>query len=312
MRVTTLQTNDTMLNYISSSESKYYDLSKEASSGVKVSKESDDPAAAKSILNIKTQLNQLNSYLDNISTANNELDTLDSTLSSLTDAMQKASDLATQAANGTYNASDLKTIKTQVDQIIQSITDLANTQFDGKYIFSGAATATQTYTTTTDAAGNVTAITYNGTPSTGNYQRYVTISDGASVAINTAGSNIFGQYDSAVPANSYGLLGTLGTLSTALGANDKATTRTCIDNLTTEANSISAIRTNFASVSNRFTMTQDSINSTVTTLKAYKSDLQDADLTTVLADLTAQQTSLQATLQVSSKLLGGKSLLDYM
>lgn len=304
MRVTSLQTNDTMLNYITNSEARYYDLSKEASSGLKVTKASDDPTAAKSLLNVKTQLNQLNSYLDNMSSSQNELDTLDSTFSSLTTAIQSASDIATQAANGTYTSTDLNNMKTQLDQIIKSVTDLANTKFNGKYIFSGTATSTPAYDTNA-VTGN---ITYEGNTDS----RYVTISDGTSVAINAPGISVFGQYDSVVPANSSGLLGTLGTLSTALGTNNKVAISNSIDNLTTNLDTVSASRTNFAAVSNRFTMTEDSINSTKTTLTAYQSDLQNADLATVLADLAAQQTSLQATLQVSSNLLAGKSLLDYM
>lgn len=333
MRVTTLQTNNTMMNYISTAESKYYDLSQEASSGKKVTKPSDDPTAAKSILNIGSQMGQLNGYLDNMSTAQNELDTLDSSLSSLTTLIGKATDLTTEAANGTYSSSDLKNMKTQIDQIIQSVTDTANTNYNGTYIFSGAATSTQTYTTAADGS-----ITYNGTPATGNYQRYVTISDGVSVSINTPGSSVFGSYQAATPAVpgvpaggppwttppvpaqpevATGLLGTLKQLSDALGnggvnPTSGNTVGSYLTGLSTALDTVSTTRTQFAAVSNRFSMTKDSINSSITSLTAYKSDLQDADLATVLADLTAQQTALQATLSATSSLLNGKTLLNYI
>lgn len=354
MRVTTLQTNNTMMNYISTAESKYYDLSQEASSGKKITKPSDDPISAKSILNTGTQLTQLNGYLNNMNTAQNELDTLDSSLSSLTTLVGKATDLTTEAANGTYSSTDLANMKTQIDQIIQSVTDTANTNYNGTYIFSGAATSTQTYTTAANGS-----ITYNGTPAAGAYQRYVTISDGTSVAINTPGINVFGNYNSVTAApvitptvpgdvagttsstttdaagnittiittkvlsggntttttttgTGTGLLGTLKALSTSLGTNNQKDVGSCLTGLSTALDTVSTTRTQFAAVSNRFSMTKDSINSTVTSLTAYQSDLQNADLATVLADLTAQQTSLQATLSVTSNLLNGKTLLNYI
>lgn len=316
-RTTTLGSSDSMLGYIMGSESKYYQLSEEASSGYKVTKPSDDPEAAKSILSINTQLNQLQSYLDNMSQSQTELNSLDDTLSSVTDVITKATDLAAQGANGTYSNTDMDNIKTQIDQIIKSVTDLANTQYDGTYIFSGTATATKPFTTVTDASGNITSITYNGTPSTSDYQRYVTISDGVSFAINTTGDQVFGSYTAATvgppatPATGSGLLLTLGKLSAGLGAHDKTAVSNSLDGLNTALDTVSATRTTFASVSNRFGLTADSINTTVINLKSYKSDLQDADLSQVLADLSIQQTALQASYGVFSK-ISDMSLLNYM
>lgn len=337
MRVTTLQTNNSMLKYITSGESRYYELSKEASSGLKVTEPSDDPTAAKSLLNIKTQLSQLNSYLTNMKTSQNELDTLDTNLSSLTDLIGNATDLATEASNGTYSKTDLKNIKTQIDTIIQSVTDIANTNYDGKYMFSGTATSTQAYQTTS-VSGNITNITYQGTPSTGAYERYVNISDGTKVAINTSGDSVFGSYttngDGTITAN--GILGNLVILSNALGNGGSTTINGTIDGvyhgtvggttyddgtvktsdvltgLNKALDTTSATRTKFASVSNRFDMTKTAINTSITALKAYKSDLQDADLATVLADLSAQETALQASMSVTSSMLSKVSLLNYL
>lgn len=315
MRVTTLGTADSMWNYISNTESKYYNLSQEAASGSKVRQPSDDPTATKSLINIKAQLSQLNGYLDNMSQMQNELDVLDGSMSSLTTLIDNATSLTTEAANGTYSDSNLDDIKVQIDQIIQSVTDLANTNYNGTYIFSGTATSTQTYKTTTDTTtGKITSVAYQGTPSTGDYKRYANISDGVSVAINTTGDQIFGAYSSTdpTPPATSGLLGTLVNLSNALGSHDRPSISKAINGLNTSLDEVSVTRTKFAAVSNRFQITQDSINTTITQLKAYRSDLQDADLSEVLSDLTTQQTALQATYSVASNLLGGKSLLDYI
>lgn len=313
-RVTMLGSANSMLNYIIGGESKYYELSEQAASGLRVIKPSDDSFATKSILDVNSQMNKLNSYLNNMALAQNELDVLDGTLSSLTNLVEKATELTAQASNGTYSNEDMDYIKIQIDQVIESVIDLANTEYNGTYIFSGTATSTKTYTTN-PATGN---ITYNGTPVTDDYQRCTTISDGVAVSINTTGDQVFGSYTAEIagspptPEVAVGLLGTLKQISNALGNHNQAAVSNRLSGLGTALDTVSVNRTKFASVSNRFQITENSINTTKTQLESYKSDLRDADLSDVLSDLTAQETALKATYSITSSLLSGSSLLDYL
>lgn len=350
IRTTTLGTTNAMLGYISSAQSRYYELLEESSSGKKVTEPSDDPSATKGILNTNTKLSQLDQYLQNMSVAQTELDTLDTNLSSLTDLIEQANDLATQTANGTYSSEDMTNTKTQVDGILDSVLDIANTEYNGKYLFSGTATKTQTYTE--DANGN---ITYNGTDtSTDAYKRYVTISDGVNVSINAAGDDVFGSYTTAdttktaaevaseglvegtttttsgntttivtnklnddgtmdvTTETATGLVGTLKLLSNALEAGDHDAVNATLSGFNSSLDTVLATQTKFASVSSRFEMTESSINTTVTNLKSYRSELQDADLAEVATQLAAQETALQATYSITSSMLSGASLLDYM
>lgn len=318
IRTTTLGSTETMLNYIQSNQSRYYTVAEEAASGTKLDKPSDDPTAAKIVLGINSTLNRLGSYTDNIKTAQNELNVLDDTLTSITTSLSSANDLAVQAANGTYSDTDMDNMKIQVDQIIQNITDLANTQYNGNYIFSGTNTSTEAFTTATDGS-----ITYNGTPQTGDYQRNVQISDGVSATINTTGDKLFGSYKAAddkgtpdtsddVPASGTGILGTLKTLSAALGKHDKTAVKGCLSGLTTGMDTVSTERTKFAAVTQRFSMTTTSITSTTTNLKSYRSELQDTDLAEVATELSSAKLALQASMSVSSQMMSKMSLLDYM
>lgn len=322
MRVTTLQTSSSMIDYITSAQSKYNELSEQAASGLKVTKPSDDPSATQNIINVTTQISELNGYTTNMKTAQSELDTVDSTLASVTDLIAKANDYATQAASGTYNADNLATIKSQIDQIMQSVVGFANTDFNGTYVFSGNATSTKTYSTVTDASGNITSATYSGSAS-GEYERYVTISDGLSVPINAKGSDVFGSYTAATvgppatAATGSGLLYNLGTLSAALGtvpqtAASAATISASITGFDANLDTVTATRTKLAAVSNRFEMTETSIKDTITNLKSYKSDLQNVDLAEVATELATAQSALNATYQVTSQMLTSNSLLKYI
>jgi flagellin-like hook-associated protein FlgL len=68
--------------------------------------------------------------------------------------------------------------------------DLANTEYNDNYIFSGANTKTLTYTV--DEKGN---ILYNGTLHTNpDYIRQTEVSEGVFEVINTTGDKVFGYY----------------------------------------------------------------------------------------------------------------------
>ena len=84
----------------------------------------------------------------------------DSTLGSVVAQLTQAISLATQANNGTQNASDVKSISNQISGIVDEVQSLANTSYQGQYIFSGGQTSTTPFTTSNGISPEVT--TYNG------------------------------------------------------------------------------------------------------------------------------------------------------
>jgi len=54
--------------------------------------------------------------------------------------LTQAISLATQANNGTENASDVKSVSNQISGILDEVQSLANTSYQGQYIFSGGQT----------------------------------------------------------------------------------------------------------------------------------------------------------------------------
>lgn len=304
IRTTTLGSSTMMTNYLLKAESQYNQLAQEASSGKKAVLSS---SAAVNLLNTNQKLNQLNGYNDNMSLAQNELDVLDNTLSSVTDQLQKANDLAVQAANGTCSQDELNNIKIQIDQIAQNMQDLSNTQYNGNYIFSGTKTTTAAYKTDSSTGD----IIYQGTPKDGQYKRYVEIADGVSDAINVSGDQIFGSYTGGTTPTGSGILGDLKMLSNALGKGDSAAIRSSLDSMGKDMNKVSEVRTTFASVSQRFDMTTNSNTNLITQLTEYKSSLEDVDLSQTMTNLSSQYYSLQASMSVTSQMLS-MSLLNYM
>lgn len=168
----------------------YERLTAQLTSGHKIMKITDDPIASVNILNTNKQLGQIETFEQNVGMASAELSALDDLLSLSTGYLSQAWDKAVQANNQTYGIDSLKAIKVEIDEITKTMVDLANTQYNDNYIFSGANTKTQTYTM--DEKGN---IVYNGTPhSNPDYVRQTEVADGVFEVINTTGDQVFGYY----------------------------------------------------------------------------------------------------------------------
>ena len=170
--------------------SNYNKLTKQLASGSKLTSITDDPIATVNVLNTNRQLGQMDTFSSNVELAKTELSALDDLMDLATGYLSNAWDKAVQANNQTYSDTSLKALKVEIDEITKTMVDLANTEYDDNYIFSGANTKTVPYTM--DDNGD---IIYNGTPySNKDYIRQTEVADGVFEVINTTGDRVFGYY----------------------------------------------------------------------------------------------------------------------
>ena len=165
-------------------------LTAQLSSGKNIISLSDDPIASVNILNTTKQLGQIETFEQNVGMASAELSALDDLLDLANGYLSTAWDKAIQANNQTYGTDSLKALKVEIDEITKTMVDLANSQYNDNYIFSGANTKTVTYTINEKGE-----IIYNGTPQDNpDYVRKTEIADGVFETINTTGDKVFGWY----------------------------------------------------------------------------------------------------------------------
>ncbi len=308
LRTTNQATSNANLNYIFSNQIKYNELAQQIAAQKKILVPSDNAIDSMNILNINREMSKLNGYLGNMSMAQNELSVLDSSLASITSSLQKANDLAVQAANEVNGTSSLQSMKVEVDQIIENIISLGNTKYNGQYIFSGTNTGTAPFQKLSTGG-----VQYAGTPQDGPYQRNVEISEGVLAPINVPGDKLLGSYDVATETGT-GVLKTLYQMSNAMGADppDYSTIRASLDEIQSGIVSTTNIRTNFAAMTARFKMTQTSVNNSILQLTSYKSQMEDLDLAAAATNLANTELALNASMAVASNVINQINLLDYM
>lgn len=135
-------------------------LGNELSTGKKLVDPSDDPSQIAQDLQVRSTIADTTTSAQNTQQAGDELTEVDSTLGELTSALQSARQLTVTAASDIMDPSNKLGVANQVEQIIQQLVGLANTQYGGKYLFGGTKVAAVPPVATTGTP--ITAVTFSG------------------------------------------------------------------------------------------------------------------------------------------------------
>jgi flagellar hook-associated protein 3 FlgL len=266
----------------------------ELSTGLKVNKPSDDPAAAAELIVNNAQASAVSTYQSNISSLQGTLQVADSTLNSVVTNLSQAVSLGVEGANGTMNQTDRNAIAQEVNGIQQQILDYANQSFEGNYLFAGTAVNTKPFVA--DPSSGV--VTYVGNTGVNN----VEIGEGQAVPANLPGSQLF-------TAPGADVFQALADLSSALqsGSNIPAA-QTEVENA---FNYVNAQRAFYGTTLSRLNTASSFLSQENLQLTQEQNNLVGADMATVVSQLTQAETALDATLSAGGK-ISQSSLLDYL
>ncbi len=142
MRIATSTIYNDQTQSIDTLETTYQQQGQELSTGKSLNVPSDNPTVIAQDLAVRADAAVSTQIGQNLTNLNNELTTVDGALSSLTNVMQSARQLAVEGASDSITPAQQKVIATQVDQLLQEAVGFANTQYGGKYVFTGTSVAT--------------------------------------------------------------------------------------------------------------------------------------------------------------------------
>src|ERR1700722_4360291 len=136
-----------LVSALDQTQGKEQNLSNELSSGIRVNSLGDDPVSAGRNVLLLNQIQRDDSFTQSSSLVTGQLQVADSALGSVVTQLTQAVSLATSANNGTMNASDVQSIGAQISGILSEVESLANSSYQGQYIFAGGQTTTVPFTT---------------------------------------------------------------------------------------------------------------------------------------------------------------------
>ena len=261
-------------------------LTTELSSGVRLTSLSDDPVAAGENVVLVSQIQKDDSFTTSATMVSRQLQVADSALGSVVTELTSAISLATSANNGTMNSSNVKQIAAQLTGILNEVTTLANSNYQGQYIFAGSQNSTAPFSTSTATSPAVT--TYNGDDDV----NYIETPTGQKIQLNVPGDQIFlGSGTSSV----FGALNALiadyssGTVNTTQAVSDTTA-------LNTALNYVSQQRVTIDNSITQVTAASSAITSEKLQLTSVQTGLIQADTATVATQLSlaeTQQTALE-------------------
>jgi flagellar hook-associated protein 3 FlgL len=294
-RITTQMTAQLTLASITQSMDRLDTTQQELSSGKKINQPSDDPYGTSLSLQLQGQLSQIEGYNDNVTDGTAWTQTASSALSQIDSMVQRAQELVVNASNGSNSASDDQADATEINQLIASIKQIANTQYNGQYIFSGTSTQTAPYQSgATD--------TYQG--GTGAITR--AIGPGLSVQVNADLSQVLGS-----GGGDGKLLDTLRTIASHMQAGNTAALSTDLTTLNGNYGTVTQAETNMGAITQQLSMAATRLQTLHDNATQVLSNTRDVDMAQAEVDFSTQQAAFQAALQAGARIVQS-SLLNFL
>jgi flagellar hook-associated protein 3 FlgL len=284
-----------LLTSIQDSQQSEAIATQQMSSGRRVNQLSDNPLAVASLVQNHDQAGADGQFLQNLSTLQSKYQVADSTLGDVVSALTRALSLGTEGANGTLNPADRQAIAGEVQGLVNQTVSLANTSYQGTFLFAGTKVSTQPFTL--DPTTN--AVTYNGNSATTSVQ----LSNGDSITANLPGDQLFQNASGSVT-------GALQDLYTALttGANIPGS----VTEVQNALNQVNQQRVFYGNNLNQISQSESFLNQDQLNLSQQENGLVGADLATVASNFAQAQVANQATLNATAKVLGLPTLLDFL
>jgi flagellar hook-associated protein 3 FlgL len=247
-------------------------LQTDISTGIKVHVASDDPVAAAQIAQIRTTQADSNVYSSNIDAATASTGLIDTNLGSVQTALDRAKETMLAASNGTATADQRSTAATQLQSILADI---------------------QSYASTTDANGQPLFTT--GTPLA------IPISRTQTVTANESYDAVFGGVTLS-DGSTTSVTDVLTKAIAALQNNDSAGVSTALSSIDAASTHITDARADVGIRETQLSTASDAIATAQTNLADQRQGLEDTDVTTAYATLSAKMATLSAAQTVLAQL----------
>jgi flagellar hook-associated protein 3 FlgL len=327
---------DQLLRSLQSGQQDYSDLTNRLASGKKILSPSDDVTGAARALDYRVSINAAGQYGRNINNAASELNMTSTVLSSVSAAITQLKGSANTNVGGSGNQGVRDAAAKVITQLRDHLYGLANTKVNGRYLFSGFQTDTQSF--------NLVAGAYLYQGDSGALA--VPTGDGSTMQANVLGSDAF-SYTLAAPvvkqtASGLNVHYTPGAgttvnveirdaadtavldafsfsnvmdmanlLGTAVSSNNTSRIEALVDPFDAMQRRVTTIQSD---VGSRLSSLQDQasmLSSNTNTLKNTLSAIEDADMNETAVQLQKTDTALQALRTSAAKVLS-ESLLDFL
>jgi flagellar hook-associated protein 3 FlgL len=291
MRITQCETYRNVISGIESLNETVSGLSRQISSGKKLTQLLDSPADSAEMISLSDQASEIDQYQSNVDTGAYFLQTADSALNEVNNLVVSIYSRGSQSASDSVNKDDRAALASDIRTLRDQILALANTQVRDRYIFAGSNISKAPFVKSGDI------VDYKGDASVNS----VAVDDGMEVAYGVPGSAAFNSVFSSISS-----------LLTAMDANDIPNIKTALSQYSSALSELGQARTQIGSNLSALANVTSNLDTKETNLTQRRSKLEDADLAAAAVQLSQGQNALQAAIAVGGNVMSQRNLFDIL
>lgn len=336
MRVTNNMLANTFMRDMDNNLTNLKTIQEQLTSGKEIRRPSDDPFKVARAMQINTDINANKQYNENISDTANWLDTTDTALGQVGNILQRVRELMITSGNASYGNEERLAIKYEINQKIGELSQVLNTNYDGRYIFGGTRGTAKPVREALNGIGNST-IDYANRDGTGaataidqamiNKNLSIEISQGVTMEYNVTAGDILNFKASDGTIKSLNDTATTGLLSKIVnhldGKMDDGTVPPVgtdptnflangdLKDLTDAISSLLKTRSEVGAKTNRMESAKIKNEDETFNMTEVLSNTEDIDMTKKTMEFAIMRSVYTASLQTSAKVLQ-PTLMDYL
>ncbi len=302
MRVTQNITTSNFISYINQHAENLLKTQQQIASQKRINKSSDDPIGMGQVLGYRTNLAVTDQYQENIEQGMTRLEFNEVTLDLASDLVNTARKLAENYSGSTLSAATRQSAALQVKDLYDQVMQMANSKFNGNYIFSGHATNTAPFSHDADFTA-----TYNGDDG----EIRIMVSDNVEVNIVADGSKIFQN----AANGGVNIFDELKNLIDGLENPDpvagSAQIEAAANVLQAGRDQINSRRSEYAPVLYRLQATDEYLTHLRPKVEEAMATLEQADITKAVVELQNLELAYETTIATAARIIQ-PSLLDFL
>jgi len=295
MRVTNNMMTDSLVRYLTTQNEALYERQTTIASQKRINKPSDDPIGTGKVMDYRQTLASIEQYQTNIQTGKTRLEVTEVNLDLVDDLLQVVRGIAQDETSQTAESRQLAAegIKDIFDQVL----DLANSDLNGNYLFSGYQTKTapfsrdDTLATTSDQY----TVTYHGDDGDA---RFI-VAHNTEISIDADGRPLF--HDAA--AGGISVFDAMRDLIVALENDDAAAIATQADLVDEARDQINTIRANNSPILYQMETTENYWQNYKPKIQELLGRQEEADITQAVVELQQIELAYETTLATAARVI---------
>jgi flagellar hook-associated protein 3 FlgL len=291
MRVTQSEIYRNFLSDIQGLNESLSQLSKQASSGKKLTQLKDSPAGSADLTRLSELAAKIDQYISNADDSHYFLGVADSALNEVNNLVVTIYTKGSQAASESVNSDARSTISAEIRSLREQIVSIANSQARGRYIFSGSKVSSAPFSISGDS------VLYQGDSDVNT----IHIDTGTEVTQGVSGSEAFSS-----------IFASIEELLAGVDGNDTVRTKAALSQFSAALSQLGQARGKIGADLSLLENVQSNLKLRTTSVQEQRGQVEDANMAEVIVQLNQAKTALDAAVSAGGSMFSQRNLFDIL